>query len=224
MRVLVIEDDKKIASFIAKGLREAGFVVDHAGDGMAGLHRALAQPYDVAVIDLMLPGLDGLSLIERLRRQNLSTPVLILSAKQSVDDRVKGLQGGGDDYLTKPFSFSELLARVQALHRRASREPEPTVLEVGDLRMDLLTREVSRGGKRLELQPREFALLRYLMSHPGQVLSKTMIIGHVWGYDFDPLTNIVDVLVSRLRNKVDREFDRKLIHTHRGVGYALKIS
>lgn len=223
MRVLVIEDDKKIASFIAKGLGESGFVVDHAEDGIAGLERALRQRYDAAVIDLMLPKLDGLSVIERLRHQKVSIPVLILSAKRSVDDRIRGLQGGGDDYLTKPFSFSELLARVQALIRRAAREPEATDLEVGDLRMDLLTREVTRAGKRLELQPREFALLRYLMSHPGQVLSKTMIIEHVWGYDFDPLTNIVDVLVSRLRNKVDREFDQKLIHTHRGVGYALKI-
>ena len=222
MRVLVIEDDKKIASFVSKGFKEAGFIVDHAPDGSEGLERALRQPYDVAVVDLMLPKLDGLNVIARLRQRKVFTPVLILSAKRSVDDRVKGLQTGGDDYLTKPFSFSELLARVQALIRRAGQEPEATLLEAGDLRMNLLTREVTRAGKRIDLQPREFTLLRYLMSHPGQVLPKTMIIEHVWGYDFDPLTNIVDVLVSRLRHKVDRDFDHKLIQTHRGVGYALQ--
>ena len=161
--------------------------------------------------------------IERLRTEKIFTPVLILSAKRSVDDRVKGLQTGGDDYLTKPFSFSELLARVQALIRRSSREPEPTRLEAGGLSMDLLTREVKRGETKLDLQPREFRLLEYLMRNPGRVVSKTMIIEHVWGYDFDPLTNIVDVLVSRLRHKVDRDFEKKLIQTHRGVGYALKI-
>ena len=222
MRILVVEDDKKIASFVAKGLREAGFAVDHVDNGADGLERALHQSYDAAVIDVMLPRLDGLSIIEHLRLKKVLTPVLILSAKRSVDDRVKGLQTGGDDYLTKPFSFTELLARVQALIRRAGQEPEPTLLQVGDLSMDLLKREVTRGGKLLELQPREFALLHYLMRNPGAVVSKTMIIEHVWGYHFDPLTNIVDVLVSRLRNKVDREFDKKLIHTHRGVGYALK--
>ncbi len=224
MRILVVEDDKKIASFVAKGLREAGFGVDHADNGADGLERALHQSYDAAVIDVMLPRLDGLSIIEHLRLEKVLTPVLILSAKRSVGDRVKGLQTGGDDYLTKPFSFTELLARVQALIRRAGQEPEPTLLQVGDLSMDLLKREVTRGGKLLELQPREFALLHYLMRNPGTVVSKTMIIEHVWGYHFDPLTNIVDVLVSRLRNKVDREFDKKLIHTHRGVGYALKVS
>src|SRR5687767_13248001 len=224
MRILVVEDDKKIASFVAKGLREAGFAVDHADNGADGLERALHQSYDAAVIDVMLPKLDGLSIIERLRLQKIFTPVLILSAMRSVDDRVKGLQTGGDDYLTKPFSFTELLARVQALIRGAGQEPEPTLLEAGDLTMDLLKRKVTRGGKRLELQPREFALLHYLMRNLGTVVSKTMIIEHVWGYHFDPLTNIVDVLVSRLRNKVDREFDKKLIHTHRGVGYALKVS
>jgi DNA-binding response OmpR family regulator len=224
MRILVVEDDKKIASFVAKGLREAGFAVDCADNGADGLERALHQSYDAAVIDVMLPKLDGLSIIERLRLQKIFTPVLILSAMRSVDDRVKGLQTGGDDYLTKPFSFTELLARVQALIRRAGQEPEPTLLEAGDLTMDLLKREVTRGGKRLELQAREFALLHYLMRNLGTVVSKTMIIEHVWGYHFDPLTNIVDVLVSRLRNKVDREFDKKLIHTHRGVGYALKVS
>jgi DNA-binding response OmpR family regulator len=172
----------------------------------------------------MLPKLDGLSIIERLRAEKILTPVLILSAKRSVDDRVRGLHTGGDDYLTKPFSFTELLARVQALIRRANREAEPTRLIVGELSMDLLKREVMRGGNRIELQPREFALLEYLMRNAGRVVSKTMIIEHVWGYDFDPLTNVVDVLVSRLRHKVDFEFEEKMIQTHRGVGYALKVS
>ncbi|HMF49943.1 MAG TPA: response regulator transcription factor [Candidatus Saccharimonadales bacterium] len=224
MRILVVEDDRKIASFVAKGLKEAGFAVDKAEDGEDGLQMALHSPYDAAVIDVMLPKLDGLSVIERLRAQEILTPVLILSAKRTVDDRVRGLQTGGDDYLTKPFSFTELLARVQALIRRASHESEPTRLETGDLSMDLLRREVKRAGTLLDLQPREFALLEYLMRNFGRVVSKTMIIEHVWGYDFDPLTNIVDVLVSRLRNKVDRDFDQKLIHTYRGVGYALKVS
>jgi two-component system OmpR family response regulator len=224
MRILVVEDDKKIASFVVKGLKEAGFAVDHVDNGSDGLARALDHSYDAAVIDVMLPKLDGLSIIERLRAEKILTPVLILSARRSVDDRVKGLQSGGDDYLTKPFSFSELLARVHALIRRASHEAEPTRLETGDLSMDLLTREVIRGGNKLDLQPREFALLEYFMRNAGKVVSKTMIIEHVWGYDFDPLTNVVDVLVSRLRNKVDREFDKKVIQTHRGVGYALKIS
>lgn len=224
MRILVVEDDKKIAAFVANGLKEAGFVVEHVDDGAAGLQRALHQTYDAAVIDVMLPKLDGLSLIERLRHEKILTPVLILSARRSVDDRVRGLQTGGDDYLTKPFSFSELLARVQALIRRAGHEAEPTFLQAGDLTMNLLTREVARAGRKLDLQPREFALLQYLMRNPNQVVSKTMIIEQVWGYDFDPLTNIVDVLVSRLRNKVDRDFDKKLIRTHRGVGYALTVS
>lgn len=224
MRILVVEDDKKIASFVARGLKEAGFAVDQAENGENGLHLALAHPYDTAVIDLMLPKLDGLSLIEELRKKKVLTPVLILSARRSVDDRVKGLQAGGDDYLTKPFSFVELLARVQALIRRASRETEPTRLVAGDLAIDLLAREVTRAGSRIDLQPREFALLEYLMRNAGRVVSKAMILEHVWGYDFDPLTNVVDVLVSRLRNKVDRQFEKKLIQTHRGVGYALKTS
>ena len=224
MRILVVEDDKKIASFIVSGLRQAGFTVDLADNGESGLSMALASPYDAAVLDLMLPKLDGLSVIEQMRRQKVSTPVIILSAKRSVDDRVRGLQTGGDDYLTKPFSFTELLARVQALIRRANHETESTRLEAGDLSMDLLTREVLREGTKLDLQPREFALLEYLMRNVSRVVSKTMIIEHVWGYDFDPLTNVVDVLVSRLRNKVDRDFDKKLIHTHRGAGYALRVS
>ncbi|HSQ14027.1 MAG TPA: response regulator transcription factor [Candidatus Deferrimicrobium sp.] len=222
MRILVVEDDKKIASFIVKGLEEAGFAVDRADNGDGALHLALSEPYDAAVMDIMLPKLDGLSVIERLRQAKIPTPVLILSAKRSVDDRVKGLQTGGDDYLTKPFSFAELLARVQALIRRAGHETAPTRLAAGDLSLDLLTREVKRGETKLDLQPREFALLEYLMRNAGKVVSKTMILEHVWGYDFDPMTNVVDVLVSRLRAKLDRDFDGKLIQTHRGVGYALK--
>lgn len=224
MRVLVVEDDQKIASFVIKGLKQAGFAVGHAADGEDGLHLALTEPYDVAVIDIMLPKLDGLSLIEQLRRQKINTPAIILSAKRSVDDRVKGLQTGSDDYLTKPFAFSELLARVQALIRRASNVTEPTRLTVGDVSLDLLTREVIRADRKIDLQPREFALLEYLMRNAGRVLSKSMIMEHVWGYDFDPQTNVVDVLICRLRNKVNRDFEEKLIQTHRGVGYAFKIA
>lgn len=224
MRILLVEDDLKIASFVIKGLKEAGFAVDHAEDGEDGLHLALHESYDAAIIDIMLPKLDGLQLIETLRAQAIFTPVIILSAKRSVDDRVKGLQAGGDDYLTKPFSFSELLARVQGLIRRATRSAEPSQLKSGDLSMNLLTREVHRGDEQIDLQPREFSLLEYLLRNEGRVVSKTMILEHVWDYSFDPQTNVVDVLVCRLRNKVDRDFDRKLIHTIRGVGYVLKPS
>jgi two-component system OmpR family response regulator len=223
MRILVVEDDKKIASFIVNGLKQGGFTVDHANNGQTGMELALASTYDAAVIDVMLPQLDGLSLIERLRQHKVQTPVIILSAKRSVDDRIKGLQRGGDDYMTKPFSFAELLARLHALIRRANHESDPTRFAVGDLALDLLTREVSRGDVKIDLQPREFALLELLMRHNGQVISKTMIIEQVWGYSYDPMTNIVDVLVSRLRNKIDRDFDTKLIQTYRGVGYALKL-
>jgi heavy metal response regulator len=223
MRILLIEDDMKISSFISKGLKEAGFAVDLAANGEDGLHLALNEPYDAAIIDLMLPKLDGLTLIEKLRRKKINTPVLILSAKRSVDDRIKGLQAGGDDYLTKPFSFSELLARVQALIRRASRSVEPTSLRFADLSLDLLSREIRRADQKIELQPREFALLEYLMRNAERVISKTMILDHVWGYDFDPQTNVVDVLVSRLRSKIDRDFSPKIIHTVRGVGYVLKV-
>jgi DNA-binding response OmpR family regulator len=222
VRALLIEDDRTIADFVLRGLREAGFAVDHEADGEAGLAAALRQPYDVAIVDVMLPQRDGLSLIDELRRRGNTTPVLILSARRSVDDRVKGLQAGGDDYLTKPFAFAELLARVQALVRRASRTPEPTTLTVDDLVLDLLTRRVTRGGTALDLRPREFALLEYLMRNAGKVVSKTMILSHVWEYSFDPQTNIVDVLVSRLREKIDRPFDKKLLHTVRGVGYVLE--
>ena len=223
MRILVVEDDKKIASLVVRGMEQAGFAVDHAEDGEDALHLALSEPYDAAIMDVMLPKLDGLSIIERMRQKKIHTPVIVLSAKRSVDDRVRGLQMGGDDYLVKPFSFTELLARVRALIRRANHEAEPTRLLMGELSLDLLTREVIRSGKKIDLQPREFSLLEYLMRNSGRVVSKTMIIEHVWGYSFDPQTNVVDVLVSRLRNKVDRDFENKLIHTHRGVGYAIKL-
>lgn len=222
MRALVIEDDPTIAAFVTRGLREGGFVVDQAADGAAGLDLARTTPYDVAIVDVMLPTLDGLSLIETLRREDIRTPVLILSARQSVDDRVKGLQAGGDDYLTKPFAFPELLARVHALLRRASTAPASLQLAVGDLTLDVATRRVIRGGRELELRPREFTLLEYLMRNAGRVVSKTMILSHVWDYSFDPRTNVVDVLVFRLREKVDRGFPTKLIHTVRGAGYVLK--
>lgn len=223
MRILFVEDDEKIAFFITKGLKQAGFAVDYAGNGEDGLHLALTEHYDAAIIDIMLPKLDGLSLIEELRRQKVNTPVIILSAKRSVDDRVSGLQTGGDDYLIKPFAFSELLARVQALIRRGSSVVEPTTITVGDISIDLLTRKVVRSEKGIELQSREFALLEYFMRNAGRILSKTMIIDHLWGCNFDPQTNVVDVLVCRLRNKVDRDFEKAMIHTIRGAGYVLKF-
>ncbi len=222
MRILVVEDDKKIASFVEKGLKEAGFAVDLAPDGVDGLHLGLTESYDAVVVDIMLPGLDGLSVIERMRASKITTPVIILSARRSVDDRVKGLQSGGDDYLTKPFSFSELLARVQALIRRSSQVAEPSSLNAGDLSIDLLTREVRRGDHEIALPAREFALLEYLMRHPGRIVSKTSILENVYDYSFDPQTNVVDVLVCRLRNKVDKDFSTKMIHTVRGMGYVLK--
>ena len=220
MRILVIEDDPKIASFIVNGLKQSGFAVDHCSDGEEGRARAQTISYDAAVVDIMLPKLDGLSLISELRSKNVRIPVLILSAKATVDDRVRGLQSGGDDYLTKPFAFSELLARVQALIRRATQTPEPTRLAVGDLAMDLLKREVHRGEEKIELQPREFALLEYLMRHATRPVTKTMILEHIFDYSFDPQTNVVDVLVHRLRSKVDK--GRAMIHTIRGVGYVLR--
>jgi two-component system OmpR family response regulator len=222
MRILLVEDDIKIASFIVKGLKAAGYAIDHAADGEEGLNLALTEPYDTAIIDIMLPKRDGLSLIEEMRKSKVHTPVIILSAKGSVDDRVKGLQTGGDDYLTKPFAFSELLARVQALIRRASGATEPTTLSAGELSMNLLTREVKRKDQQIELQPMEFSLLEYLMRNIGRVVSKTMIMEHVWDYNFDPQTNVVEARICRLRDKVDRDFDKKLIHTIRGVGYVLK--
>jgi two-component system, OmpR family, response regulator len=220
VRILVVEDDGKIASFIVKGLKQNGYAVDHSPDGEQAFALAKTVAYDAAVVDLMLPKLDGLKLIEQLRAGGVRTPVLILSAKASVDDRVKGLQAGGDDYLTKPFAFSELLARVQALIRRATQTAEPTRLTAGDLTLDLLRREVRRGGQLIELPPREFALLEYLMRHPHRVVTKTMILEHIFDFSFDPQTNVVDVLVHRLRSKADP--DKQMIHTLRGVGYVLR--
>ena len=222
MRILLVEDDVKIASFVEKGLRAVGYAVDHAADGETGLHMALSEPYDAAVIDIMLPKLDGLSLIGRMRQGKINTPVIILSAKDSVDDRVKGLETGSDDYLTKPFAFSELLARVQALLRRAGGLAEPTHLAVGNLSLNLLTRQVTRASKSIDLQPMEFSLLEYLMRNAGRVVSKTMIMEHVWDYNFDPQTNVVEARISRLRDKVDRDFSIKLIHTIRGAGYVIR--
>lgn len=222
MRVLLIEDDEGIASFVVKGLREAGFAVDHADNGEDGLHLAIVEPYDVIIVDIMLPRVDGLTVISKVREKKPTVPVIILSAKRSVDDRVKGLQTGSDDYLTKPFAFSELLARVHALIRRSTGMSKPTRMEVGDLSMDLLSREVFRSGRRIDLQPREFSLLEYLMRNAGRVVSKTMIMEHVWDYNFDPQTNVVEARVSKLRDKIDRGFDRQLIQTVRGVGYVLR--
>jgi len=222
--VLVVEDDRTIAAFVAGGLRQEGFAVDVADNGVDGLELARATvPYDAAVVDVMLPRLDGLSLVAALRRAQVTTPVLFLSARRSVDDRVKGLQTGGDDYLTKPFAFAELLARIQALLRRGGGPAEPTRLTVGDLSLDLATRRVERAGTPLDLRPRELALLELLMRRSGRVVSKTMILSHVWNYSFDPGTNVVDVLVFRLREKIDRGFEPKLLHTVRGIGYALKV-
>ena len=229
MRVLVVEDDVKIASFVVNGLKQNGFAVDHARDGEAGLDLAGIVAYDAAVLDLNLPKLDGLSLLRLLRQKKIAMPVLILSARATLDDRVLGLQSGGDDYLTKPFAFSELLARVQALIRRAnpsSGETSAHRLATADLRMNLLTREVTRGEGNaptvLELQPKEFALLELLLRHTGRPVTKTMILEHIWDFAFDPQTNVVDVLVHRLRAKVDKDFPVKLIGTLRGVGYVLK--
>lgn len=222
MRLLLVEDDLKIASFIINGLQEAGFAVDHADDGEDGLHMASHEPYDAAIIDCMLPKLDGLSLISKLRQQQVNTPVIILSAKRSVEDRIKGLESGSDDYLTKPFAFSELLARVYALIRRATGAKETTKLEIGGLSLDLIKKEVLRDGKKIDLQPRELSLLEYLMRNAGRVVSKTMIMEHVWNYDFVPMTNVVEARICILREKIDNEFDTKLIHTIRGAGYVLK--
>lgn len=222
MRILVVEDDPAIGTFVVRALREAGYTVDHASDGDTAFDLARGERFDAIVLDLMLPGRDGLSVVEGLRNAGLTTPVLILTAKRSVDDRVKGLQAGGDDYLTKPFALPELLARVQALIRRSRGTPEVPRLTVGDLVLDRLTRKVERQSRAIDLRPREFALLELLMRNAGQAVSKTMILSEVWGYSFDPGSNVVDVLVFRLREKIDRDFDRPLIHTIRGVGYVLK--
>ena len=220
MRILIVEDDSKIASFLVNGLKQNGYAVDRFADGESGLIAAGSSPYDAAVVDVMLPKLDGLSLVRQLRKDNPHMPVIFLSAKASIEDRIKGLQSGADDYLTKPFAFSELIARIQALIRRSSQTTEPTRLTVGEISLDLLTRQVKRGQANIELQTREFSLLEYLMRHSGRVVTKTMILEHIWDYSFDPQTNVVDVLVCRLRNKIDPE--KKMLQTIRGVGYVLK--
>jgi two-component system, OmpR family, response regulator len=220
MRILVVEDDAKIGSFVASGLKQHGFAVDVARDGDDALSLALTTKYDAAIVDVMLPQLDGLSLVRRLRAKHNLMPVLFLSARGSVDDRISGLEAGGDDYLTKPFAFSELLARVQALIRRSTRAPEATRLAARDIELDLVTREVKAAGKVVELQPKEFTLLAFLLRHVGRPVTKTMILEHVWDYSFDPETNVVDVLVHRLRGKIDPDHTR--IETLRGVGYVLK--
>jgi len=222
MRVLVVEDDEKIASFVIKGLKQNGYAVDHASDGEHGLDLVTAINYDLLVLDLMLPKLDGLSVLRRLRQEKIRTPVLILSARANVDDRVRGLQAGGDDYLTKPFAFSELLARVQALIRRANQAVEETQLSVADLSLNVITREVTRSGQRIELHPREYSLLEFLLRHAGRPVTKTMILENIWDFHFDPQTNVVDVLIHRLRAKIDKNFPLKLIQTIRGVGYVVK--
>ncbi|MGD9366672.1 MAG: response regulator transcription factor [Desulfobacteraceae bacterium] len=223
MRVLLVEDDLKLAAFIIKGFKSAGFAVDHAADGEDGLMMALNADYDAAVVDIMMPKMDGLSMVEALRRdRGPATPIIILSAKRTVDDRIKGLETGSDDYLVKPFAFTELLARVQALIRRSSGQSEPTRLTIGPLVMDLVRHEVRRGEQKIDLQPLDFALLEYLMRNAGRVVSKTMIMEHVWDHNFDPLTNVVEVRICRLRERVDKGFDRKLIHTVYGAGYVIK--
>ncbi|MCW2236440.1 two-component system OmpR family response regulator [Azospirillum canadense] len=224
MKVLVIEDDQQAASYLAKGLKEAGHVVDTANDGKEGLFLAGAEHYDVMVVDRMLPGRDGLSLVEILRATGNDTPVLFLSALGSVDDRVKGLKAGGDDYLTKPFAFSELLARIEVLVRRRTAAQPQTKLTVGDLELDLLSRTVKRAGKPIDLLPREFALLEYLMRNAGSVVTRTMMLENVWDYHFDPQTNVIDVHIARLRQKIDKDFPTPLIHTVRGAGYSLRAA
>ncbi|MFH2058625.1 MAG: response regulator transcription factor [Pseudomonadota bacterium] len=222
MRILVIEDDLKIAEFIQKGLKAEGFAVDHAGTGTIGLDMALAGPYDTLVVDIMLPELDGISVIQKIRKNNNNTPVIILSARNRVDDRVDGLQAGADDYLTKPFAFSELLARVQALIRRAGNVIDPVNLSYRNLTVDIIKRQVKRNEVLIELQPLEFSLLEYLLRNKERVVSKTMIMEHVWDYNFDPMTNVVEARICRLRDKIDKGFEPKLIHTVRGAGYVLK--
>lgn len=222
MRILLIEDDKQAAAYLVKGLDEAGFNVEHAPDGRDGLYLATSEPFDLVIVDRMLPGLDGLAIIQALRAQGHKTPILILSALAQVDDRVRGLRAGGDDYLTKPYSFAELMARIEALLRRGQAQAVVTTLEVAGLHMDLVSRTVARDGRRIELQPREFRLLEHLMRHAGQVVTRTMLLEAVWDYHFDPQTNVIDVHMSRLRQKIDRGYDRPLLHTVRGAGYTLR--
>jgi two-component system OmpR family response regulator len=222
MKILVVEDDRETASYLVKGLSESGYAVDRAEDGRDGLYLASSGGYDAIILDRMLPGMDGLAMLGALRAAEIRTPALILSALGRVDDRVKGLRAGGDDYLVKPFAFSELLARLEALLRRGRAAPTTTRLRVGDLELDLLTRTVKRRDKPIELLPREFRLLEYLMRNAGHVVTRTMLLEHVWDYHFDPQTNVIDVHISRLRQKIDKSFDRPLLHTVRGAGYCLR--
>ena len=223
MKILIIEDDQIIADLVKKGLTEAGYSVSHVSNGNTGLAFAMDGIYDLAIIDIMLPGLDGFSIIERIRERKVNIPILILSAKRTVDDRINGLRHGSDDYMTKPFSFSELLARVEALLRRAKNETEPSSLSISDLELDLLSRKVLRNGKRIDLQPKEFSLLEYLVRNKNRVVSKTMIMERVWNYDFDPGTNVVEARISKLREKIDKDFNSPLIHTVRGLGYVVRV-
>ncbi|ALG69284.1 response regulator transcription factor [Beggiatoa leptomitoformis] len=222
MRILVIEDDKEVAAYLIKGLKESAYTVDHAETGKDGLFFAASETYDAMIIDRMLPMVDGLTIIQTLRAANNQTPTLILSALADVDDRVKGLKAGGDDYLTKPFAFSELLARLEALLRRVVHNTTETTLIVGDLSIDLLTRTAKRAEQEISLQPREFRLLEYLMRHAGQVITRTMLLENVWDYHFDPQTNVIDVHISRLRQKIDKDFTKPLLHTIRGAGYMIR--
>ena len=225
MHILLIEDDKDAAAYLIKGLKESGHVTDHASDGEEGLNMALDSNFDVLIVDRMLPKIEGLTLIQELRKEGNDTPILILSALGEVDERVKGLKFGADDYLSKPFSFSELLARIEALSRRTQPESSSTSLEVGDLSIDLLSREVFREGQKIELQPREYRLLEFLMRRPNQVVTRTMLLEGVWEYHFDPQTNVIDVHISRLRSKIDKPFKGKqMLHTERGAGYALRYN
>lgn len=222
MRILVVEDEEEVASYLAKGLKEHGYAVDVAHDGKEGLYLALSEPFDAMIIDRMLPNVDGLSIVRSVRQSGATTPVLILSALGQVDDRVEGLREGGDDYLIKPFSFSELIARLDALQRRTTPSGTQTTLTVGDLEMDLLARTVRRSGQEIDLKPREFSLLEYLMRNAGRVITRTMLLEHVWDYHFDPQTNVIDVHISRLRQKIDRGFETELLQTVRGAGYTLR--
>ncbi|BCW89911.1 Transcriptional activator protein CopR [Alphaproteobacteria bacterium SO-S41] len=222
MRLLIVEDDRDAAAYLMKGLKESGHVVDHARDGVEGLALARAQGYDVAIVDRMLPRLDGLGLVQKMREEGNQVPVLFLSALGDIDDRVKGLKAGGDDYLPKPYAIVELLARLDALVRRRQPEQIQTKLAVGDLELDLLSRSAARGGQAIDLQPREFLLLEYLMRHAGQVVTRTMLLENVWDYHFDPQTNVIDVHISRLRAKIDKGFADQLLHTVRGAGYCLR--
>jgi two-component system OmpR family response regulator len=224
MRILVIEDDLEAAAYVVKGLRESGHIVDHAADGEEGLTLALSGSFDVLIVDRMLPKRDGLSVVATLRMEGIRIPVLFLSALGEVDDRIMGLKAGGDDYLTKPYAFAELLARIEVLVRRANPDQVRTKLQVGDLEVDLLARKVSRAGQDIDLQPREFRLLEYLMKHAGQVVTRTMLLENVWEYHFDPQTNVIDVHISRLRAKIDKSFGQPLLHTIRGAGYSLRAA